>query len=396
MPADDRTPAQHRRRLREPRAATASVLVAGDVCVKSGISLPGPGESLWPGLEAVVAGHDLALVNLECPLTARPAPIRKSGPTLSGEPDLAARIASGGFGAVTLANNHLLDAGPAGVLDTLQACRSAGLRTLGAGSDLSAAEEPLVTEVGGMRVAVVACCEHEFSIAGRGRPGAAPLDPWRTPQLVRRAADSADAVVVVVHGGNEGYTLPRPGLVAACRALVASGAAAVVCHHAHVACPVETFRGAPIFYGTGNFVFPGARQRGPGWLRGYLVSLELDADGVASYSLHPTVQQVSTPCAVPMGDDEAASFLRDLEVAAEVVADEQRLLAAWKDFCRSERPYYLYAVLGLSRVERKMLRLGLWPAWRRRRARIPELLGLLTCESHREAVEQILLEETQR
>jgi len=382
--------------IRRPGAdeAVASLLIAGDLCLAGRFALPPrAAQTPWDALRTEISGHDLAMVNLECPLTAEPAPITKTGPALSGHPALAATIAGGGFGAVSLANNHILDAGPGGLADTLRACGEAGLATVGAGEDRASAEAPLSLSLAGLRIAVIACAEREFSVAGRSSPGAAPLDPWRTPQLVRAAASAHDATVVVLHGGNEYLSVPRPGLVAACRALVDAGAAAVVCHHAHVAGPWEVYRGAPICYGTGNFLFPIDESLPQGWCDGYLVGLRLTADGASALRLVPSVQKTDRVGVVPMDEDAASAFFEELARNAAVVADPAALEDAWHRHCRARRPYYLSAVLGLTRGERLVSRYVRWPAWRRPHRRIPELLHLFRCDSHREAVETMLEEE---
>jgi poly-gamma-glutamate synthesis protein (capsule biosynthesis protein) len=373
--------------------ASASLLIAGDLCVAASVDRPGGDLPEWQPLLAEISACDLAMVNLECPLSSGPHPIAKSGPALFGRPALAETIAGGGFGAVSLANNHILDAGPGGVTDTLHACEAAGLKTVGAGADLAAAEAPLSIRLAGLRVAVVACAEREFSMARPSSAGAAPLDPWRTPELVRAAADDHDATVVVLHGGNELLAVPRPGLVAACRALVHAGAAAVVCHHSHVAGPWEVYRGAPICYGTGNFLFPTREPVPPAWWQGYLVGLRLTARGVSSLRLTPYVQQAGRLEAAPMDQRAAAGFFDHLSRAAAVVDDPVALEAAWRRHCRERRPYYLSAALSLTRAERFLARKVPWPAWRRPRRRIPELLNLFRCDSHREAVETMLEEE---
>ena len=115
-----------------------SVLLAGDLCVTVGTRLPKAGQPVpWEPLLPELRSHGVALVNLECPLTLRPRAIRKSGPTLWGDPALARMIADGGFTGVTLANNHILDAGAVGITDTIAECMSVGLSTVGAGVDLS-------------------------------------------------------------------------------------------------------------------------------------------------------------------------------------------------------------------------------------------------------------------
>ena len=244
-----------------------------------------------------------------------------------------------------------------------------------------------------MRVAVVACAEREFSIAGRSSPGAAPLDPWRTPELVRKAAKSADVVIVALHGGNELAAVPRPGLVTACHGLVAAGAHAVVCHHSHVPGPVEVFRGAPIFYGTGNFLFPNDAESGWGWHHGYAVSLVLTVGGVLSFRLLP-YDQCSPELKVRLMSrpEEEAFGLRLLEAAA-IVRDPDLRMASWEAHCKEQSRHYLYMALGLTRVERRLLRYGIWPMWRWPRGRILDLLDVLTCDSHREALELVLLRE---
>lgn len=372
----------------------ATVLVAGDLFVAGDGSLAaGPAAHPWAELRELIGGHDLALVNLECPATTRGAAIVKLGPSLAGDVALPARIRDGGFTAVTLANNHIMDRGAEGLTDTLAACRAAGLLTVGAGHDLAAAREPLLTDVAGVRVAVVNVAEREFSIAGPARPGAAPLDPWSTPQAITAARDQADAVVVVVHGGNEYFTLPRPGLRAACRALVHAGACAVVCHHAHVPLPIEVYEGAPIAYGTGNFLFPAAVPKPAGWYRGYAVSMSIAATGVTSLRLIP-YEQGRADLAVRLLDPAAAaSLLAELERLADVVVDDAALERAWTEHCHRQRPYVLARLLGLTRVERRLLRAGVWPFWRRPASTVPALADLFTCDSHREIVDELLAEE---
>ncbi len=381
--------------LRPPAGPTARLLVAGDLAVPAGV-LPRGAEHPWAPLAPYVGAHDLAVVNLECPLTERGSAIAKFGPSMSGEAALAAVARDGGFGAASLANNHIMDRGPDGLRDTLRACADAGLRTVGAGADLAAANEPLVVHLGAVTVAVVAVAEREFSIAGAGTSGAAPLDPWVTPVLVHRLRAGGHVVVVIVHGGNELYGLPRPGLVAACRALAGAGAAAVVCHHSHVAAPWEVHEGVPIVYGTGNFVFPARSRQAPPWYRGYLTSLTLDAGGATGLRLTGYVQGEDGPRVRPMAPRAAEAWFGHLDDLATALADPDALEGAWRAFCRTRRPYVLASLLGLTRVERRLLKAGVWPSWRVPRRRVPELFDMVACESHREVLESLLGEEMAR
>ena len=76
--------------------AGASLLVAGDLCIRQGTPL-GDGGHPWEPLRTFIAGHDLSVVNLECPLTGNATTRTKFGPSLAGAPALAAVAREGGF-----------------------------------------------------------------------------------------------------------------------------------------------------------------------------------------------------------------------------------------------------------------------------------------------------------
>jgi len=382
-------------RLREPRGDGLALAVAGDLLPDAAAvagARAAPERHPWRPLVPFIAGHDVAVVGLEAPVTARRAPAVKAGPVLAAPPGSAALAAQGGFTVACLASNHVMDHGPQGLADTLAACTAAGMATVGAGPDLPAATRPLVVERPGLRLALLAVAEREFNVAGAGRPGAAPLDPWATPAAVRRLRDEGHVVVVLVHGGNEHFGLPRPGLVAACRALAAAGAAAVVCSHAHVALPWEAHEGALLAYGLGNFFFPVADPPAPGWDEGLLLSLTLDDGGVSAARLVLTRREAGGGVGAATAA-AAAARLADLDARAAVVADPPALAAAWREHCRRRRPYVLADVLGLTRVERRLLRAGVWPWWRLPRRRLPGLYDTVVCDSLREVLETLLEEE---
>ena len=367
------------------------MVIAGDLFMGDppGDAEPHP----WEQLIETISAHDVAIVNVECALTQSNMRIVKSGPSLLSSPALATLARRGGFTVASLANNHVRDGGDQGLSDTLAACRAAGLQTVGAGVRLAEAEEPLAVEAGGVRVAVVAVAEREFSVAGVDSPGAAPLDPWRTGSRVREAGRHADLVVAIVHGGAEMTSLPRPGLTYACRLLVEMGAAAVVCHHSHVPGGSEVYRNAPIIYGLGNFLFPAKMPQPEGWYRGYLASLTLDASGVVTVQLVPYAQDVDRPVVRALAGAEADMFLAEVVSLSATIADPLALQAAWRRFAQEQRRYALGVLLGLSRAERGLMRLGAWPWWRRRKRSLAEVYDLFTCESHRELIETLLQDE---
>jgi poly-gamma-glutamate synthesis protein (capsule biosynthesis protein) len=157
---------------------------------------------------------------------------------------------------VTLANNHALDYGFEALADTRTLLEQAGVRAVGAGADLAAAREFAVLEAGGARIAVVGVTDDPEDFAAReDRPGVAFADLYRSvpgwlTELVARAADEADAVLVTPHWGPNMTTRPPSHVPPAAKELLDAGATLVAGHSSHV------FHGVThrILYDMGDFV----------------------------------------------------------------------------------------------------------------------------------------------
>jgi len=159
-----------------------------------------------------------------------------------------------------LANNHVTDFGPRGVLSTLRRTANAGLLTVGAGADIQAARRPLRLMIRGRHVSLLAYCETEEYVGGVAAtgttPGVAPLEPDAIAADVRAARAEGDDVWVFLHWGREFLRCPSPQERDWALRFVAAGATLIVGTHSHVPRGWETVDGASIFYGLGNFVFP--------------------------------------------------------------------------------------------------------------------------------------------
>ncbi|MFL5806632.1 MAG: CapA family protein [Roseiflexaceae bacterium] len=208
---------------------------------------------------ALLAG-DLAIGNLESPLTARtelrPGPYR-----LPADPAFAAPLQAAGFVAMSLANNHGLDAGPSGLQDASAALAMAGMLPLGARADAAAAHAPVVVVRNGLRVALLGFNDvadpQDAPDEGQGW-GRAWLDDAALA-AVRQARQSADLVVVLPHWGREYDPRPSDRQREWAGRLVAAGADLVVGAHPHVLQPIEMLtvgrRTGLVAYSLGNFIF---------------------------------------------------------------------------------------------------------------------------------------------
>jgi poly-gamma-glutamate synthesis protein (capsule biosynthesis protein) len=284
-----------------------------------------------------------------------------------------------------------MDMDHAGLKETIETCRSAGLRTVGAGGNLAEAAQPIYADVFGLRIAVLAIAEHEHSIATERRAGASPLEPMDNYDQIKEARERSDFVLAVLHGGNEYYPLPSPRMVRTCRFLVDAGAHAVVCHHIHVPSGIEIYHDAPIIYSTGNFLFDDPGTVAPEWFRGYLVSISIRPGGATDLRLIPYRQCLGGIDVRFMDEDESRGFLAEISRLSGIIGESDALLQQWSRFCASRRGDYVSQILALSRVERKLCKMsGIWPFWRMSRKRIPQLLDMFQCESHRDVCIEIL------
>jgi len=381
-----------------PRPADAGprILFTGDFCPGTdppiGSAWTGSGADVQePFLRALTGSVDYSVANLECPLgTGEGA--AKSGPRLRADASWAEVLATSGIDAVSLANNHAMDQGESGLKSTIAAVTAAGIAHVGAGRDLDEASRPLLVTVRGRAVAILAYAEHEFGVARRGVAGVSPLAPETALRHIRAARETNDSVVVLVHGGNEEYALPRPGLRETCRFLIDCGADAVLCAHSHVMGPAEWYAGAPIVYGLGNLYFPWHTATHPkGWHDGMAVILEFGPR--IGLHLVPTRFTESRQGIGGLSAAEVSELAGDLEALSATVRDDSALDREWEGYVTAHRRDLLSALLGLSRAERLGLRAGIWPSWRVSHRKLPALLNAVRCESHREALLRVLEDE---
>lgn len=134
---------------RESCGKNLSIAIAGDVCPGDHAAdaiLNGESRKILQEIQPALDRADLRLVQWETVISGHWKPITKSGPNLLVPPGCEAFITAGRFDVALLANNHIGDHSPAGVLDTIRHIRNAGVRTVGAGCNSADAAKPLHLE----------------------------------------------------------------------------------------------------------------------------------------------------------------------------------------------------------------------------------------------------------
>ena len=297
-------------------AEPLTLIFAGDIMLDDGPgrTIAAGGDPLAP-FAATLATADYRIANLECSVANGGAAQPSKLWSFRARPE-ALQVLRGRFDAVSLANNHSGDFGPAAFAETLDHLATAGIASFGGGRNLTEAHRPLWIEKNGLTIAVLGYNEYKprrFE-AGPHTPGVAWSEDEQVVADIRAAkAAGADHVIPFMHWGWEKSTLPDDRQRSLARRLIDEGASLVVGSHPHVTQGAEIYRGKPIVYSLGNFVFDGfdyANGR-----RGWLLRLQIDRDGVQHWAtLAADIDSTGTPHPVP-GQATPCGSRGDQEIA---------------------------------------------------------------------------------
>ena len=259
-------------------AGSVTLAFAGDVnfAGRTARLLADPAAAFGP-IAAVLRSADFSVVNLETAITSRGTPQPKTY-HFRAPPAAFTALGDAGIDLVTMANNHVLDYGPAGLADTLAAARAARFPHVGIGVNAAAAWAPYVITIHGVKIAVIGVSQvAELAsswVATGSRPGEAnAIDLGRTLAAVRAARRLAPVVIVFMHWGTEGQACPDPAQLSLAPELAAAGASIIVGAHAHMLQGSGWLGHTFVAYGLGNFLW---------WERSYST-----ATGVLELTIHP-------------------------------------------------------------------------------------------------------------
>lgn len=302
--------------------STWSLYIAGD-CVYSESERTDP---IGEAVQSRMTGADISMLNLEAPIPADDS-IPKFGPRKESDDTVPAMLGDAGIDAVTLANNHAMDYGPTGLFTTIEACHDTGLDTVGAGSRVQEALSPLCYTVDDTDVAIINLCEREFGIA-TDSPGVGWIGHPEARRIVERTVENADTVVLLAHGGVEFVPLPPIQWQRRLRRFVDLGVDLVVAHHPHVPQGWESYRGTPIFYSLGNFLFGHTTRPKATW--GLSVEIEFDGERPVAADLIPT-EESDGGVHIMTDDSRREDCLDHLHRLADLTSDSDAMEVHWQE-----------------------------------------------------------------
>jgi poly-gamma-glutamate capsule biosynthesis protein CapA/YwtB (metallophosphatase superfamily) len=280
---------------------------AGDVhfMERTLVLLDHPATAFGP-VATVLSGADVAMVNLESAVTQRGTPEPKEfhfrAPTTAYQ-----ALAAAGVDVVSIGNNHALDYGRVGLLDTLDSAKAAGLPAIGAGRSTKEAYAPWVTKVKGVKIAFLAMSQigelADSWAPAANRPGIAmAFNENRAIAAVKAAKKLADVVVVYVHWGTEGVECPNDLQRGFAASLAKAGATMVVGTHSHLLQGGGWLGQTFVQYGLGNFLW----WRDDAWSNDTgVLRVTLHGTKIVKTELVPAVISRKTGRPVPVTSSEA-------------------------------------------------------------------------------------------
>lgn len=272
------------RKAKPSPSSTVRLLFAGDLMLDEGPgrTIAAGGDPLRPFAE-LLREADYRIANLECPVATVGQAMDSKIYTFRAAPR-ALEIVKGRFDAVSVANNHSGDYGRDAFTETLAHLHGAGIAAFGGGRNLQEAHAPLWIERSGLRIAVLAYDEFKPRAfeAGPSWPGVAWAEDSEIVADIHAARRAgADVVIPFLHWGWEREPNPGARQRELARLMIDAGADAVVGAHPHVTQGADLYRGRPIVWSLGNFVFDGFEL--PAARVGWVLRMTLDARGVQAW-----------------------------------------------------------------------------------------------------------------
>lgn len=257
---------------------------------------------------------DVSMVNLETPVTSFGTKAEDKTYVFKSLPEVLPFMAKSGIDVVNLANNHILDQGVEGLLDTISHLKDNDIKYAGAGSDTDEAYAPVYIERKGIKIAI---CGFSRVIpkadwaAGKGKPGvAATYDAKLALKAIKKAKEHADIVLVMVHWGKERTTVLEKHQTSLAHDYIDAGADLVIGGHPHVMQGIEQYKGKWIAYSTGNFIFTKNANVPDTWETA-IFEAKCSRKGECDLKMIPYLTELGQP--VPMNYEDGVKLLQRVE-----------------------------------------------------------------------------------
>jgi poly-gamma-glutamate capsule biosynthesis protein CapA/YwtB (metallophosphatase superfamily) len=230
-----------------------------------------------PLVKQMLSGADISVINLEGPAPVNATYHTSPSKIFTFQQSFLPGMKNAGIDVVSLANNHIGNAGSKGINQTLAALDKLGIAHTGAGGTAAIAAQPAMFTVAGVKVAVIGVSAFPYALAAQLSGAPAEIKAAR--------AAGAQVVIVYPHWGVEYKTTATSSQRTWAHRLIDAGADVVIGNHVHYVAGMEVYKGKPIWYALGNFIFD------QNWSElteeGLLLELTFDGTRLVQAWVHP-------------------------------------------------------------------------------------------------------------
>ncbi|AFZ07886.1 Capsule synthesis protein, CapA [Oscillatoria nigro-viridis PCC 7112] len=255
-------PVVQQKQVANPYDPTVTLMFGGNVNLSDALGASAANDHQWAFANMdEYRQADVAMVNLENSLTRSTLGSGKKQLNFKAAPESVKVLTAGGVDIVNLANSRAMDYEEPGLVETMNTLDNSGIQHLGAGRDIKEARRPDIIEVKGQRIAYLGYYDSELNVAEQGKAGTNPRRNNRVAEDIRALRGQVDWIIVNYHWGVELADYPGDWQIDLARFTIDQGADLVVGHHPQVLQGAEIYKGRPIVYSLGNFIFgPNARR----------------------------------------------------------------------------------------------------------------------------------------
>lgn len=307
------------------------VVAVGDIMLgrRVGKLLTSSGKGYEYGfkqVEPVLKKGDVIFGNLESPATASEKSLsREHKIILKCSPQAITAVKAAGFNVLSIANNHMMDYYGKGMLDTIDVLNKNGIAFSGGGKNLEEARKPAIIEKNGLKYGVLSytdMAEYMYVgnpnisyAAGNNKSGVAPRKLEMILEDIARVKPQVDILAVSLHWGvEESFTIPDSQVEFAHK-LIDSGADVILGHHPHQFQGIEVYKGKPIIYSMGNFLFD---QNDPENQESFIMNMQYSGTQLTSLTATPVRILEKQQVAVQSGKAAAAMLEREASLSGKL------------------------------------------------------------------------------
>ncbi len=273
-------------------------------------------DTAFSDVSGLLKQGDVVFGNIESPITESMHSLSKDKKiVLKSSPRCIDSLKSAGFNLFSLANNHILDYYDTGLFDTIDLLDRNGFKHSGSGKNLEEARKPAIMVKNGIRMGLLAYSDMTQYIyagnpairfaAGLDKAGVAPREYEAIKEDIAALRGQVDLVAVSLHWGVEESFTVTPEQVEFAHKLLDDGADMILGHHPHQFQGIEIYKGKPIIYSMGNFIFD---QNDAENMETFI--MEMNFEGVKLKSLEAVPVKIVDKCrAVPQKEGEADKML---------------------------------------------------------------------------------------